>query len=808
MLPERWRQVEELYHAALARAPAERGAYLDDACAGDDAMRREIEELLVFEAEAHSFIETPAIEIAASQRRLPGADRFPLRSGASLGPYEILQPLGAGGMGEIYSGRDVRLGRIVALKVLTGAIGGPHEMRLRLEREARAISSLNHPNICTLFDIGRDHEIDYLVMEYLEGQTLAERLKSGPLQYAELLRIAVEISQALDYAHVQGVIHRDLKPGNIMLTGNGAKLVDFGLARWQEEIAEWGTGAGVAAGRQTSLTLTGLTIGTPQYMAPEQVERRKIDARTDIFALGAVIFEMATGRKAFEGTTAAEVMRAVRSAEPPDITSLRPEIPAALRQLVRGCLMKSPEERWQSAGDVVRELKRIERQSASGIRRRLKLRWGAAAVALCAASGALFMIHPSSPAVRDQVLYSFTGLNGDGAVAAASVIAGENGILYGTTEGGGTVGKGTVFELRPPVAPGSVWTRTVLHSFAGGGDGAGPLASPIRSETGRIYGVTTKGGTSGHGVVFELTPPAAPHGIWTERVLHAFSGQNGDGREPRPSLAIGRDWATGTSGALYGTTVYGGVPVEDGRGTVFELAPPGTPGGEWMETELHRFTGEDGDGAFPYGDLVISEGGAIYGTTFGGRAGTATVFMLTPPAAADRDWKETVLHRFVGRQEDGDGSSPIAGLTIGSHGTLYGTTPWGGIARNGTVFELRHPATAGGAWAYSVLHRFTSHIGDGAEPGGGVVIGKNGTLYGTTTKGGTWGNGVVFKLTPTRGAWVETVVYSFTGHDGDGAYPECLGHLILEPGGALYGTTELGGAANAGTVFKLTPFAR
>jgi uncharacterized repeat protein (TIGR03803 family) len=812
---ERWQRVEWLYHAALERKPARRTTFLEESCGLDQDLRREVEEMLALGERHESFLERPALEIAlggdgmttgqirlafeaALARKAGGSGgKFCLDPGARLGPYEVVKPAGAGGMGEIYSARDTRLGRVVALKVLTGRLTDQAGSRRRFEAEAQAISSLNHPNICTLYDIGHHEGIDYLVMEYLEGQTLATRLKQGPVPYAELLRVAIEVSGALAYAHEHGVIHRDVKPGNIMLTDFGAKLLDFGLARWAEEAGARNSVPLLPA--DSSLTVTGLILGTPQYMAPEQIERREIDARTDIFALGTVIFEMATGRKAFEGGTAGEIINAIQALEPPGLASPRSEIPVALQGVIHRCLKKSPEERWQSAGDLNRELKRIEPAvSRITVRRNSKFQGRVAAVVvlvILAAGIALRTMNRRRPAIADRVLHPFTGQDGDGAGPASSVVAGTNGTLYGTTRYGGTFGKGTIFELKPSAATGAGWTERVLYSFTGGSDGSDPIAGLVVVGSGLLYGTTLGGGTSGQGTVFELTPPATPVGSWTERVLHNFSRQNGDGADPRPGLAIGKN------GALYGTTFDGGVPVESGFGTVFELTPPSTPGGAWAEKVLYRFTGENGDGAYPYGDVVIGEDGTIYGTTFGGASGSGTIFKLTAPSSQAGAWKETVLHGFTG--QDGDGASPVAGLVIGKSGTLYGTTQWGGISRNGTVFELKPPETAGEVWVYAVLHRFTSHAGDGAEPTAGLVVGKDGALYGATLKGGTWGNGALFKLTPRPGSWIETVLYSFTGQTGDGANVQCIGHLLLDSSGALYGTTEFGGASSAGTVFKL-----
>src|SRR5579864_3139716 len=277
-----------------------------------------------------------------------------LSAGTRLGPYEILSVLGAGGMGEVYRAKDTRLDRVVAVKVLPEHHSSSPQVRERFEREARAISSLSHPHICPLYDIGNQDGVDFLVMEYLEGETLAHRLKKGPLPPSQLTQYAIQIVDALDTAHKRGVIHRDLKPSNIMLTKTGAKLLDFGLAKVQVAEAVAGT---TALPTQTSpLTGEGTILGTLQYMAPEQLEGKEADARTDIFSLGAVIYEMATGRKAFEGKSQASLISAIMTAEPPSIST--PQTPASspLDRVVRTCLAKEPEMRWQSAHDVKLEL--------------------------------------------------------------------------------------------------------------------------------------------------------------------------------------------------------------------------------------------------------------------------------------------------------------------------------------------------------------------------------------------------------------------------------------------------------------------
>ena len=283
-----------------------------------------------------------------------------LTTGTKLGPYEILGPLGAGGMGEVYKARDTRLDRTVAIKVLPDHLSRSPEVKKRFEREARAVSSLNHPNICTLHDVGSDNGTDYLVMEYLEGDTLAKRLEEGPLQVDELLRTAIEIADALDKAHRNGLIHRDLKPGNIMmLSTGGSKLLDFGLARSTEHPSV-DTDLTQSPTLSRPLTAEGTIVGTFQYMAPEQLEAVETDARTDVFALGAVIYEMATGRPAFQGKTQASLIASILKEEPPAISEVHPMSPPALDRLVKRCMMKDPDERWQTARDVMLELQWIK----------------------------------------------------------------------------------------------------------------------------------------------------------------------------------------------------------------------------------------------------------------------------------------------------------------------------------------------------------------------------------------------------------------------------------------------------------------
>ena len=365
-------------HAALARPASERSAFLAGACGSDDLLRAEVESLLAGSDSAASFLETPLVNDTAPTSL----------TGRRLGAYAIEAPLGAGGMGEVYRARDTRLGRDVAVKILPSSLAADPGRRIRFEREAKAVAALKHPNICTIHDVGHDQHVDFLVMELVEGESLAARLARGPLPLDQALARAIEIADALDRAHHHGIVHRDLKPANVMLTRTGsgsahgtqAKLLDFGLARILP------TAPAVAGARieKTPPTTAGAVLGTVQYMAPEQIEGQPADARTDIFAFGALLYEMVTGRRAFHGPTTAAVMAAILREEPPIVH------PTALSRIVRRCLAKDPLRRYQSARDLLNDLEEL-RESREYVGRRVAGRtiaWialaGVALVALAA----------------------------------------------------------------------------------------------------------------------------------------------------------------------------------------------------------------------------------------------------------------------------------------------------------------------------------------------------------------------------------------------------------------------------------------
>ena len=337
-----------------------------------------------------------------------------LAPGTKLGPYEVLGGLGAGGMGEVYRARDTRLDRTVAIKILPENLSDDSGRRARFEREARTISGLSHPNICSLFDIGEQSGIYYVVLEYLEGRTVADRLVKGPLPVSEVLKVGAEIASALETAHRSGIVHRDLKPANVMLTKTGAKLLDFGLAKPTAALAS--AAAVDAPTLSKSLTEEGVIVGTFRYMAPEQLEGKETDGRTDIFAFGALLYEMSTGRSAFNGTSRASIIAAIMGSHPEPISALQPLSPRALDRVVQTCLAKDPDERWQTAHDVRLQLEWMrDTGSQAGIpriegKRRLsreRIAWASAALLflIVVAISMLRFFAPPSRALR-KIIFS------------------------------------------------------------------------------------------------------------------------------------------------------------------------------------------------------------------------------------------------------------------------------------------------------------------------------------------------------------------------------------------------------------------
>jgi eukaryotic-like serine/threonine-protein kinase len=415
-----------------------------------------------------------------------------LSRGTRLGPYEIIAAAGAGGMGEVYKAHDTRLERTVAIKVLSDNVAEDAEAQARFAREARAISSLDHQHICALYDVGEDKGVHYLVMQYLEGETLADRLTSGPMPIEQVLQCGIQIADALDWAHRRGITHRDLKPGNVMLTRASAsrqgrlqaKLLDFGLAKPACQTDPVSV-SGATRVSDHPVTAEGTILGTISYLSPEQVEGKSADARSDIFALGTVLYEMATGRRPFEGSSPASVMGAILKDDPPPITAARPLAPFALQHVVEACLAKDPDERWQSASDVKRELEWITSTltapngpwspPASG--RKARLGWMVAvAVLLVALAGTLptawrewFRAPHQDPLVRFEVTSPTPLTAGGGSVPAAQLAVSPD-------------GRHVAFVANSPGSRGALWIKALdarePQMLAGTDDASYPFWSP------------------------------------------------------------------------------------------------------------------------------------------------------------------------------------------------------------------------------------------------------------------------------------------------------------------------------------------
>jgi Tol biopolymer transport system component len=492
-----------------------------------------------------------------------------LESGARLGPYQIEGPAGAGGMGEVYRATDTRLERTVAIKVLPPHLSTHAELKQRFEREARTISSLQHPHICALYDVGNEGGVDFLVMEYLEGETLAARLQQGPLPPETLLPVGTQIAEALHAAHRQGVVHRDLKPGNVMLTRTGAKLLDFGLAR----MAEGGTAATESSLTQLAtqqrsedpLTERGTVLGTFQYMSPEQLEGTEADARSDIFALGAVLYEMATGTRAFEGKSQASLIASIMQSQPAPMSSVQPMTPPALERVVRTCLEKDADDRWQTAHDVALQLKWIEEGGsqlgvpapvAARRRSRERVAWVVAAVAgiaaIALAANTLLAPAPEAPA---SVRFAVEAPSSVASFGSPRISPDGRHIAFNGIDSTG----GRAMWVRPLNA-------IAMRKLAGTEACGRPFWSPDGKHIGFFADGKLKRVPAAGGLPLTLCEFASgSDGAWGSTGVILFDGQTGDSINAVPAG---------------GGTVYGATRIDRERGETGHGWPAFLPDGE------------------------------------------------------------------------------------------------------------------------------------------------------------------------------------------------------------------------------------
>ncbi|HWS87878.1 MAG TPA: protein kinase [Pyrinomonadaceae bacterium] len=370
MTPERWRHIKEVFHGALARPPAERASFIDSACAGDEAARREVSQLISAHEEAGEFLDTPAFEVMAES--LAGPEPAGLAPGQSLGRYRVIGSLGAGGMGEVYLAEDTDLGRKVALKLLPASFTAETDRVLRFEREARAASSPNHPNVCTIHEVAEAEDgRRYIVMEHVEAVTLRRHMSGRRMEVAEMLDVAIQIASGLAAAHAAGVVHRDIKPENVMLRPDGiVKVLDFGLAKLTGRQPFAGSATPSQPGARTE---AGVVLGTAAYMSPEQARGLEVDARTDVWSLGVVLYEMAAGRAPFAGETPSHVIVSILESEPPALP-LDEEVPAELWRVISKALRKDKAERYQTARDMALDLKGLKEELEVAARLKRELR--------------------------------------------------------------------------------------------------------------------------------------------------------------------------------------------------------------------------------------------------------------------------------------------------------------------------------------------------------------------------------------------------------------------------------------------------
>ena len=514
MVSERFSQIERLYHAARELHAAERAAFLEKACAGDDSVRQEVEALLAHDHDDDPFLEEPALHLAAkamAEDQSTASGGEPSLLGKTISHYRIVSELGRGGMGVVYKAEDTRLGRPVALKFMRDGLGlgspagSPQQAQAldRFRREARAASALNHPNICTVYDVGRDDGSPYIVMEYLEGRTLRQCVEEGPMAIPLVVDLAIQIADALSAAHGKGIVHRDIKPTNILVTGNGqAKILDFGLAKPERAAGERGSSGGAAPLADT-LTNPGMAVGTVCYMSPEQARGEEVDARSDLFSFGTVLYEMLSGHHPFPGESGVAVLHHIVADQPAPLREWRPAAPPELERIVGKALEKDRDLRFQSAAELAADLKRFKRSSSAegapvsaGAGAPWKIRFGrrgrqaVAVFAVAAASAAAWMLLRPSPIPR---VTEYQQLTNDGGM---KTLMATDGVRLYLNESSGAAGRVTQMSVS-----GGETTQLTLPSplftlFDVSPDGANLLAAEISTYTeGPLWMIPAVGGS-------------------------------------------------------------------------------------------------------------------------------------------------------------------------------------------------------------------------------------------------------------------------------------------------------------------------
>lgn len=361
MTPERWQRLKEVFETALERAPKERLAFLDQACDGDESLRTELQSLLASYEQGQSFMESPAVAVAAESLAGPQGESL---VGQTIGHYQVTREIGSGGMGEVYLAQDTRLGRLVALKLLPTDLSKDEDRLRRFEQEARTASALNHPNVCVIYEVGEtEDDGHYIAMEYIAGVTLRQHMTEARLKLGEVLDVAVQIASGLAAAHEVGIVHRDIKPENIMLRRDGyVKVLDFGLAKLSVKPLPCTDSAAPMVSREA--TDPGVIIGTVQYMSPEQARGKEVDARSDIFSLGVVMYELVAGRTPFEGETSTDVLAAILDREPMPLARFSPDVPTELQRIAMKCLRKDGDDRYQTMKGLLADLRELREELA------------------------------------------------------------------------------------------------------------------------------------------------------------------------------------------------------------------------------------------------------------------------------------------------------------------------------------------------------------------------------------------------------------------------------------------------------------